>query len=478
MAHKKKNGKGGRPQKPMSADKYIKENARKLDIGLCYANPDWPMCGMAMVIVTRLHKNGNITAGFYKIDTFCLGVKDSFYILNASEEELDDKLSLIEENFNIEEITYDEAHNLIYEALEFAAEAGIKPCEEWAVTRYILNDDNDGSVPLIEYEMGRNGKHFLVAKDNMELSKYLPTLKANLGDGVEYSFISDLFDDPSPVGFNDNLETAATTNGGQISVGQYSHNTAVIMAGKPTLHDSGLWQLLGCSKLGKAELGKILAMPPQQLKDDLGRVLVYSMDKHCGSDPNMDFPTVFNAVRLIGEVGDGHSLGILLETLRQDVSYHDSFFVFDLLSCYTPALAKLACSHADLLGELLCEPGITAIGRSVAMAALSHLYYTRPAMQAEIIDLWRKVLQTYIESQPSPDVCDSFTAAYAIKSLVLIKGRELLPLIKRLMEVCPVPLFICDDYDVVADDIDNLEFEYDPSLYPEDIYEYYNTLCI
>ena len=68
------------------------------------------------------------------LDTFCLGVKDAFY---------------------------------------FAEEAGIKPCKEYAIAQYVLEEDTE-DIPLIEYEFGRDGRHFLMPEDNFELNTYLP----------------------------------------------------------------------------------------------------------------------------------------------------------------------------------------------------------------------------------------------------------------------------------------------------------------
>lgn len=50
--------------------------------------PDWEEAGETVAIVTRRHPKGTVTAGVYLIDTFCLGVKDSFYRFNIEDYEL------------------------------------------------------------------------------------------------------------------------------------------------------------------------------------------------------------------------------------------------------------------------------------------------------------------------------------------------------------------------------------------------------
>ena len=479
MPNKKKKTK--KPmERTLSPDKYIKENARKLKIGTCYANTDWDMCGMAMVIVTRMHNNGNVTAGFYKVDTFCLGVKDSFYLFNATEEELDERLDFIEQNFDLEEITYGEAHNIIYEAIEFAAEAGIKPCKEWALTRFILEEDDD-NVPMITYEMGRNGKHFLIAMDNIELTKYLPTLRANLGDDVGYSLIDDL-DDNDDWDDGDELDEISdedmerimskTSNGEPIETEEYTHKTTVL-ADKPHLKQEGLWLLLKLQGNMETVLKQILDLPRGDLKDDLEKVLLYSMGKKYAEEMAEGDPTVFNAVRLLGEVGDERSLDILQETMRQDKEYQSSCFMSHGEKCYIPTLTKLAHCHTDKLEALLREPGITAIGRYFAMMALTQIYYTHPETQGEIKDMWHRLMDYYIEALPSCRGCDSFTAAFAVCALTELKTKDMLPQIKRMMDTSPVATFVCGEYDIVVKNMDDDTFEYDPEDYPADIREFY-----
>lgn len=99
--------------------------------------------GEGHVIVTRRHTGGNITVGFYLVDLYCVGVKDTHYRFSMDPDELEE---LIEHNGMFQTCTYDEAHNIIYGAIEFAQEAGISPHKDFALTQYILQED-DENVP-------------------------------------------------------------------------------------------------------------------------------------------------------------------------------------------------------------------------------------------------------------------------------------------------------------------------------------------
>ena len=142
----------------------MKQRARSLEIGTCYISEDMTECGEGHVIVTRRHTGGRISVAIYLVDTYCLGVKDSFFRLRLEEEELEEMLDSAP---NLRECSYNEAHNWVYGAIAWAEEAGIEPDKSFAVTQYMLEEDTD-DIPLIEYEFGRAGKHLLMANSNLE----------------------------------------------------------------------------------------------------------------------------------------------------------------------------------------------------------------------------------------------------------------------------------------------------------------------
>ena len=180
MAKKKQTKGRQKGQQFLSPDQYVRQKARTLEIGVCYVSNGIEKDGEGHVIVSRRHTGGRVSIGVYLVDTWCVGVKDSYYRLRMEEYEFEDTIK----NYPLElhECSYDEAHNRIFGAIAFAEEAGIAPHKSFAVTRYMLEEDTD-DVPLIEYNYGRDGKHTLVASSRLEASRYLPLLRKNLGEG-------------------------------------------------------------------------------------------------------------------------------------------------------------------------------------------------------------------------------------------------------------------------------------------------------
>lgn len=129
MAKKKSQAKNPGQQAPISPERFMREKARKLPVGKCYITSHWKEAGKSNLIVTRLRPNGNMVAGVFLVDTFCLGVKDAFYFVNLEPDRLESYLTQFREGPGFEEIGYNEAHNTIYGAVAYAQDAGIKAVE-------------------------------------------------------------------------------------------------------------------------------------------------------------------------------------------------------------------------------------------------------------------------------------------------------------------------------------------------------------
>lgn len=171
----------------ISPEKYIRQRARKLPVYKCYMPQEISNQGMSIVVVARQRPNGNILFGCYMLDTYCLGVKNALYHYDYDPEEFDEFIENIFLKFSgYVECPYEDAHNLIYSALEFAAEAGIDPHPDFTnVAEYILEEDTD-DIPLKEYPMGHDGKYLLVEGPTHNERKYVKMLKERLGDRFDY----------------------------------------------------------------------------------------------------------------------------------------------------------------------------------------------------------------------------------------------------------------------------------------------------
>jgi len=152
---------------PLSPEKYIQTRVRSLPITNCYVNKNWQQVGMAYIVVARKHNNGNFTYGVYHVDTFAVGMKDTFYRFNMLPIHFDEFINNFRDFYEqdeeslIEKTDYVIVHNIIFGAIAFAEEHDYKPQKDFALTKNILEEDDD-NIELIEYEFGKDGEPFLI----------------------------------------------------------------------------------------------------------------------------------------------------------------------------------------------------------------------------------------------------------------------------------------------------------------------------
>ncbi|WDZ98650.1 hypothetical protein [Mucilaginibacter sp. SJ] len=194
MSKKKKGKVVAMKPTQLSPEKYIKTQARTLPVFECLINDDWETSGLCNVVVARQHKNGNITAGIYLVDMFCLGIKGAQYEFNLYQDDYED----LKNRFNWERCDYVLAHNIIFGAIAYAEDYGFKPHKEFETEQYILEED-DEAIELMELDFGLNGKPHYVSgpyDDAVKVNNIIATLERTAGEGnFTYTYLGDGFDD-------------------------------------------------------------------------------------------------------------------------------------------------------------------------------------------------------------------------------------------------------------------------------------------
>lgn len=178
----------------ISPEKYIKTKARSLAVFECIIDNNWKEAGIAQVIVARKHSNGNITAGFYLVDLYCLGVKDSTFLFNNTELEFNSMMDEYIPRKSRLQIDYALAHNIIYAAIDFAENFGFKPEKTFTeITQFILEEDTD-EVELFDVECGYNGKPLFIKgpfDDKIKTNRIINQLERTAGPDNYYVILED-----------------------------------------------------------------------------------------------------------------------------------------------------------------------------------------------------------------------------------------------------------------------------------------------
>lgn len=460
MAKKKKTAKG--QQTFLSERQYVKEKARTLEIGPCFINEDFEKYGLGHIVVTRLHKGGRKTIGVYLVDTFCLGVKDAYFRTRMEEADYEDMLSKMKRAYNLKEISYEEVHNLIYGAVEFASEAGVDPCPEFSLAKYVLEEDTE-AVPLIEYEFGKDGKHLLIAYDKAEADKYLPILKANLGSDYDYVIDSDAFTSNA----SDEDEHFSADLADRMSEFQKQYKEASRW-NRPysykhpqypetlEVENPSVLRIISdpdnANYLSDSQIDEILAIPADSLRRDLENILLYNIGLSCDGIPEemREKPfsgVVGHCVMLLGEAGnDKSSLNAVLETLRQNEKFLDYHICDSSQDIFVPTLCRLAENKLDVLMDFMKERGLEAHWKCSVTGSLVQMALIDPGRKPEVVAWFGELVRAINKDFPSADYTDAFLNGLIVSDLLNLEAKSLMPEIKTMYDNGFVDLMACGDF--------------------------------
>lgn len=463
----------------LSPEQYVRKKARGLKIKACYITDDYETTGLGQIVVAREHINGKVTLGSYLVDKFCLGVKNTFYKFSMSEYEYDEFVSRVCSH-GAKEISYEEAHNRIFGAVEFAEEAGIEPHKNFKLTQYILEEDDD-RVPLIEYEYGKDGKHYLIAKNNLEASRYLPLLRKNLGDDFKWVILADPYsttcdyegydeynDDKAEDFFLKNLKDSPLFKiYGPETVYTYKHPEypSSVELENPIVEDI-LCDPKNALYLKPEQIDTLLALPHDSLRRDLENLILYHIGIGCDGIPQEVLDADFNgvigsAVMLLAEVGNsGSSLDVVLEVMRQSEEFSDYHISDSGEGLFVPTLYKLGQNQLDKLMAFMKEEGLRSYDKSYVSAAVSFIAQQHAERRSEVIEWFRELVSFATEKLPETQFVDSTLAGFIADNLMDLKAKELLPEIKAMFDTGLVELGICGKYDDVVKEITDKEKPY------------------
>ncbi|NIA06579.1 MAG: hypothetical protein GWP14_02910 [Actinobacteria bacterium] len=165
-----------------SERKHILE-ARSYPIRECLIGPGWRERGLAHILLSRTQPDGRIVAGAYLVDTFCLGLKNTFARANLSEWTYEAELrDPIYEKQGLEPCAIDLAHTIIYGAIDYARQFGFYPQRDFELYRYVL-EERDSLVLRDDVEFGKDGKPLYISGPDDNVRKITRQLENVAGEG-------------------------------------------------------------------------------------------------------------------------------------------------------------------------------------------------------------------------------------------------------------------------------------------------------
>ena len=126
----------------------------------------------------------------YLVDTYCLGLKNTFCNANISLEEYQRvKLNTFKETVQVP-CPPGEVGKIIFGAIESASRLGFEPQKDFDLARFVLK-----GLPINDYdltlEFGNDGKPLYIAGPDDDFEAIIETLRKNVGED-NFHFISPL----------------------------------------------------------------------------------------------------------------------------------------------------------------------------------------------------------------------------------------------------------------------------------------------
>lgn len=424
----KKNKKVTQQQQEVRPEQYLRTRVRQLPIYKCYNCVSKEDSREMVVVVARQHTQGYITFGVYMLDTWCLGVTGAIWKFNVDKSDMGSLLNRFGEHHQVNEISYVEAHNWVYGAHDWAAEAGIQPAKEFALAKYILDPDDD-NVELIDYDFGKNGEYCLHVKTQKEASQYIPTLKKNLGDNNFQVEIEEQEDAGVSLGGFKRVPTMKYTYKGK----QYPKKVKLNHPEVRRIVETEL------EDVTDEEIDQLLALPADSVREDLHNLIMWQIGQLWGkTDEELDakgicWPIISNSLMFLTQIGTVEgTLPIILEVLRQSDDFLDFNFgdIADLL--LFPAVYALCKEHPSVLLPFLLEQGPDPRAKIKVLDLLRIMASNLTVLREELIEMSRTLLEAYQKDLPTRTICDGGVVAFAIGIPLALQATEFLPLVEDL----------------------------------------------
>jgi len=166
------------------SDSDLLKKAAEFPVYEARVSTDWEENGLAQVIVIRQLPNLRYLLGVYLVDTFCLGLKNTFARTQLKYEDLTNFFRRLPGEF--EEVSYEDTRSIVLGGIEYARQLGFEPQRDWKSTNFIIEGDQDFER---KFTFGKDGVPFYVQGPDDDIAKIMGKLKPLIKEG-KADFIS------------------------------------------------------------------------------------------------------------------------------------------------------------------------------------------------------------------------------------------------------------------------------------------------
>ena len=163
--------------------RYLMTKARDLPIAKVYIKDIWDSDGITIALVIRQQGNGKYIIGCYILDTYCLGLRESFFKFNMTWEEIE--FWYLDINNKVEGGVYVEStpkyvQGFIKACIQYAETLGLEPHLSFQATKFLLDPMED--IKAIDMMFGYKGRPTYITTPQEINYKLIHTLNKSLGE--------------------------------------------------------------------------------------------------------------------------------------------------------------------------------------------------------------------------------------------------------------------------------------------------------
>lgn len=168
-------------------------NAHTYPLVECFISQNWDKGegGLVEILIVREQPDGELCLALYLLDIYCLGLKNTLGHFNISRKVY--QARIIPEFFPEQEplrCSAELAHQMIYASIDYAAQFGFKPHQDFAVTQHFLAPRGELEEPHT-LQFGHNGKPCYISGPRDQPRRILRQLEKTAGpDNYEFLIIT------------------------------------------------------------------------------------------------------------------------------------------------------------------------------------------------------------------------------------------------------------------------------------------------
>lgn len=184
---------------------------------------------------------------------------------------------------------------------------------------------------------------------------------------------------------------------------------------------------------------EILALPRKTLLDDLHKVVYDSMARHdfFVGEKDWDSQThefLMHALLLLVELNDESSIDVILDILRQDDDYLETWFSDFLTEDFWELIYNIANNKLDVLRKFVMEPNKYTYSCSMITEVAQQVILHQPERKQEVTEWYKGIFEEWIAREDDENLIDTELIAFFVSDVVNLNLTKLAPKVSELFD--------------------------------------------